>query len=141
MIVYKRDYIKLRLLAKKTKPNPSINVILGQKRINIADFCKKFNELTINNENLEALCVKVYLYQNKDYDIIVKNPSIACLIKKYVSSNEDLNMLNKEKIIVNKICVLKIIKKKINDINTFKIKYAFKMVIGSLKSMGMNIEN
>ncbi|PIM96373.1 50S ribosomal subunit protein L11 [Candidatus Hodgkinia cicadicola] len=137
------NYIKLRMIARMAKPNPSINVILGPRKINIVEFCKKFNELTANNNNLEALCVKIYLYPNKDYNIVINNPSITCLIRRYLSLKEDLNTQNKELVAskINKQCILKLIRKKKTDINTFRIKYAIKLIIGSIKSIGIIIGN
>lgn len=137
-----RDYIKLRLHAKVVKPNPAINVVLGPKKINVHEFCKRFNELTNSNNRSEVLCVKVYLYSDKSYDIVIGNPPITCLIKRLLSlvggSNEpSKNIIGK----VNKQQVLKLIKTKQNDINTFRTKYAFKLILGSLKSMGIGIGN
>ncbi len=137
-----RDYIKLRLHAKVAKPSPSINVVLGPKKINVQDFCKRFNELTNSNNRLEVLCVKVYLYSNKSYDIVINNPPITCLIKRFLSLVGGSNRPDKDIIgKVNKQHVLKLIKIKQSDINTFRIKYAFKLILGSLKSIGIGIGN
>ncbi len=74
-------FVKLNIVAASAKPAPPISVTLGQKKINIQSFCKRFNEITANLEQKLPLSVKLYLYSDGEYDLVVREPAVAQLVK------------------------------------------------------------
>ncbi|AFP84213.1 ribosomal protein L11 [Candidatus Carsonella ruddii HT isolate Thao2000] len=132
---------KLKLLLKpgKATPTPPIAPILGQYGINLMNFCTKFNEMS-KNINLELIHVKVILFNNLNYEIILGNESLNSYIKKTLNiekfSNkpkiENINYINFKKI--NEISLYR---------NIFEKKKIFsvrKMIVGTLISIGINYE-
>ncbi|ASS47020.1 50S ribosomal protein L11p (L12e) [Candidatus Nasuia deltocephalinicola] len=128
--------IKLKIISGKATPSPPIGPSLGQKGINIIDFCKKFNEYTKNIENI-LLSVKIFFYFDKSYDFFFIKSSISFLIKKLLKI--DKISLLKGKIYINYKDVIDITNYKILDFNTSNFYSAFKTVSASINSMGINI--
>lgn len=132
--------IKLQILAGKANPAPPIGSSLGQKRLNIADFCKQFNDRTKKEEHNMKLPVIVTAYADRSFSFVVKSPLAADLIKKYAgvqkgSSNagrEDVGKLRREDI-------LKIANMKFVDMGLDEVGAAAKVIEGTARSMGVNI--
>lgn len=74
--------IRLRLLAGAAKPAPPVSVVMGQKRVNLQQFCARFNELTARCDALDPLCVKLELHDDGGYDLVVREPSVTCVAKR-----------------------------------------------------------
>lgn len=132
----KSGLIKLNIYSGKANPSPPIGSSLGQKGLNIMEFCKKFNEYTKNINNV-LLSVKIYFYSDKSYTFLCKKPSISYLIK---------NLLKIDKIIPskNKICIkytdiLNLAEYKIYDFNTNNFYSILKTIIANINSMGIII--
>ncbi|MFI4883852.1 MAG: hypothetical protein ACH6QK_00505 [Candidatus Carsonella ruddii] len=131
--------IKLILKPKKAKPLPPISSILGQYNLNIMDFCNKFNNLT-KNINFEFIHVKIFIFDNLKYEILLGSVSLTNYIKKKINVNkfsnkpgiENINIKNYNIINIISINRLKYEKKKINSIR--------KMILGTLISLGINYE-
>lgn len=135
----KTSYIKLNICAGSAKPAPPISVCLGQKRLNILEFCKKFNELTSNWSESEPLCVKIFV-KDKNYELVICQPSVSRLVKKMLSLNKLSKLPGKQTVgALSKIDVLNLTNKKLNDTNSFEPKTAVKSILGSLKSMGIKV--
>ncbi|AUG33849.1 50S ribosomal subunit protein L11 [Candidatus Hodgkinia cicadicola] len=85
MLKNRVGFIKLCLRASLAKPVPPVSSMLAQRRLNVPEFCKRFNELTQANEELGPLCVKVYVYSDRSYDLIVDAPKLTCLVRQMLS--------------------------------------------------------
>ncbi|MFI4870056.1 MAG: hypothetical protein ACH6QM_00270 [Candidatus Carsonella ruddii] len=131
--------IKLILKPNKAKPLPPISSILGQYNINIIEFCTKFNNLT-KNINFELIHVKIFIFDNLKYEILLGSISLTNCIKKKINVKNFSNKPGIEKIniknfnIINLISInrLKYEKKKLNSIR--------KMILGTLISLGISYE-
>ncbi|MGK2916139.1 MAG: hypothetical protein ACSLEH_00905 [Candidatus Carsonella ruddii] len=131
--------IKLILKPKKAKPLPPISSILGQYNINIIEFCNKFNNLT-KNINFESIYVKIFIFDNLKYEILLGSISLTNYIKKKLNIDKFSNKPGIENINIKNFNIINIIsmnrlkyeKKKINSIR--------KMILGTLISLGINYE-
>ncbi|XRA05409.1 MAG: hypothetical protein ACN6LP_00960 [Candidatus Carsonella ruddii] len=132
--------IKLILKPKKAKPLPPISPILSQYGLNIIEFCNKFNNLT-KNINLESIHVKIFIFNNLKYEILLGSLSLTNYIKKKINIDKFSNKPGIENIknikninIINIISIkrLKYEKKKISSIR--------KMILGTFISLGINYE-
>lgn len=125
--------IKLKILAKKATPAPPIGPALGQKGLNISDFCKNFNIKTDSTDQTYLLSVLIKYYSDKSYDFIIKNPDIKFYLKNYIFKNSDFN--KKKDNIINFDNILNISKFKTLDFNTLNFYSSIKIVLGVLKSI------
>ncbi len=125
--------IKLRIFSKKANPAPPIGPALGQKGLNILDFCKKFNLKTSSFDQNFLLSVLIKYYSDKSYDFFIKNPDIKFYLKNYIFKNSDFS--EKKNNVVNFNDILNITKFKIFDFNTLNFYSSIKIILGTLKSM------
>ncbi|MFP3039930.1 MAG: uL11 family ribosomal protein [Candidatus Hodgkinia cicadicola] len=136
----KIDFVRIKVCANLAKPSSTINIIFNQKKLNIIEFCDRFNKLTLFNKNSEPLCVKVLIYKNKKYEILICSPSISCLIKKLLSLKTFSQEPSKQNVeLIKRSEVFILIKRKRYDLNTFSIKQSISLIIGSLRSLGIGI--
>ncbi|ARC54318.1 50S ribosomal protein L11 [Candidatus Riesia pediculicola] len=132
--------IKLRIPARQATPNPPIGPILGQKGINIMNFCKIFNEKTSSSEKGIIVSVLVYLYPDKSFDVIIKTPPTSELLKKFSGIESGSSKPNLEKVgKVSKEQIKKIAEIKMKDMNTHDLSSIIKSVKGTARSMGLEI--
>ena len=132
--------IKLYCPAGQANPAPPVGPALGQHGLNIMDFCKKFNEQTKGKEGL-ILPVVITVYQDRTYTFIIKSPPCSVLLKKACNIAKASGVPNKEKVgTITKEQVKEIVKAKIKDLNTDDIEEASKIVEGTARSMGIDIE-
>jgi large subunit ribosomal protein L11 len=132
--------IKLYCPAGQANPAPPVGPALGQHGLNIMDFCKKFNEQTKGKEGL-ILPVVITVYQDKTYTFIIKSPPCSVLLKKACNIAKASGVPNKEKVgTITKEQVAEIVKAKIKDLNTDDIDEAAKIVEGTARSMGIDVE-
>ncbi|WP_259288841.1 50S ribosomal protein L11 [Candidatus Nasuia deltocephalinicola] len=125
--------IKLKIYPKKAKSAPPIGPALGQKGIDILDFCKKFNLKTVLVDQNYLLSVLIRYYSDKSYDFFIKNPNIKFYLKNYIFKNSEFN---KKKVnIIDFDNILNISKFKIFDFNTLNFYSSIKIVLGVLKSI------
>ncbi|WP_259289748.1 50S ribosomal protein L11 [Candidatus Nasuia deltocephalinicola] len=125
--------IKLKILAKKATPAPPVGPALGQKGLNISDFCKNFNIKTNLTDQNYLLSVLIHYYSDKSYDFFIKNPDIKFYLKNYIFKNSDYD--KKKHNIINFDNILNISKFKILDFNTLNFYSSIKIVLGVLKSI------
>lgn len=131
----KLGFIKLKIVSGKANPSPPIGPSLGQKGINIMDFCKKFNNLTKDIDNV-LLSVKIFFFSDKSYIFFYKKPTISLLLKDILKINK---FSSNDKIYINYNDILFLTKYKISDFNTTNFYSAFKIILGSIKSVGLSI--
>lgn len=132
--------IKLYCPAGQANPAPPVGPALGQHGLKIMDFCKKFNEQTKGKEGL-ILPVVITVYQDKTYTFIIKSPPCSVLLKKACNIAKASGVPNKEKVgTITKDQVREIVKAKSKDLNTDDMDEAMKIIEGTARSMGIDVE-
>ncbi len=133
-------FIKLHIPAGKATPAPPVGPALGQHGVNIMDFCKAFNAKTNKQEGL-IIPVVVTVYQDRSYSFITKTPPASVLLKRAVGIAKGSGEPNRNK--VGKVTlqqVEEIAKTKMPDLNASDIEAAKKIVMGTARSMGIEVE-
>ena len=132
-------YIKLQIAAGKANPSPPVGPALGQKGVNIMEFCKAFNERTKDMAGFN-IPVVITVYADKSFTFITKQPPASDLIKKAANIGKGSDNPLKNKVgTLTKAQVLEIVEKKIADLNTKDREQAAKIIAGSARSMGINV--
>jgi large subunit ribosomal protein L11 len=132
--------IKLQVAAGKATPAPPVGSALGPHGLNIMDFCKAFNAKTAKQEGL-IIPVVVTVYGDRTYSFITKTPPAAILLKKAANIAKGSAEPNKNK--VGKVTmkqVREIAQTKIPDLNASDIDAAVKIILGTARSMGLEVE-
>lgn len=135
-----KTVIKLQIEAGKANPAPPIGPALGQHGLNIQDFCSKFNEATKDKKG-DIIPVEITVYEDRSFDFVIKTPPVASLIKKAIGIEKGAHSPLKEK--VGKITrkqVKEIAEKKMPDLHAKDIESAMRIVEGTAKSMGVEVE-
>ncbi len=133
-----KSYIKLQVLSGMANPSPPVGPTLGQKGLNIMDFCKSFNEKTSNLEKGMPIPVVISVYSDRSFSFIIKSPPVSFLLKKILSIKKGVTKPNHDTILyINKNQVLDIVKLKLVDMNTYNIDSIFKTILGTARSMGI----
>ncbi len=140
MIKKIKTKIKLQVPAGKANPAPPVGPALGQHGLPIMDFCNAFNEQT-KDKGDTILPVVITVYEDHSFDFIVKTPPVAELLKKTAGIEKGSGVADKEKVgKVTKDQIRKIAETKMPDLNTKNIETAMKIVEGTAKSMGIEVE-
>ena len=133
-------YIKLQIPAGKATPSPPVGPALGQHGLNIMDFCKAFNARTGDQEGM-IIPVVITVYHDKSYSFITKTPPAAVLIKKAVNIAKGSPEPNREKVgKLTQAQLEEIARIKMPDLNVYDVEAAKKIIAGSARSMGIQIE-
>lgn len=129
----------MQIIGGKANPTPPIGPILGATGINIIDFCKKFNLFTKNRIN-EKIPTIIYIYKDKTFKFKTKVSPVSTLLLNKLNLKKGSKEPNKN-IIGNIIYkdIIDIANIKIKDLNCCKIKSAISMILGTAKSLGINI--
>ena len=134
-------YIKLQIPAGQANPSPPVGPALGQKGVNIMEFCKAFNAATQNSEAGMPIPVVITVFVDKSFSFETKSPPTSFFIKKSVNLKKASKTPGKGSVATISMSeVTKIAELKIKDLNTSDIKAAEKMVAGTARSMGINVE-
>ena len=132
--------LKLQIPAGAANPSPPVGPALGQRGINIMEFCKAFNEKTKSNAGFK-IPVEITIYSDKSFTFITKQPPMSELIMKAANIKKGSDNPLKNKIAsISKDTVMEIVKQKIADLNTNDENQAAKIVEGSCRSMGITID-
>ena len=132
-------YLKLLIEAGKASPSPPVGPALGQKGVNIMEFCKAFNAQTSNSQDL--LPVVVTVYADKSFTFQIKTPTVSYLLKKAAGIEKGSSHVPRIKVgSVNSDKITEIAKTKLEDLNTENLETAYKIVEGTAKSMGIDIK-
>ncbi|MEJ2613733.1 MAG: 50S ribosomal protein L11 [Ignavibacteriaceae bacterium] len=133
-------YIKLQIPAGKANPSPPVGPALGQKGVNIMEFCKQFNARTSDKEGL-IIPVVITVFADKSFTFITKTPPAAVLLKKAAKVEKGSPESNRNKIgKVTKNQVKEIAELKMPDLNAYDVDHAMSMVAGTARSMGISVE-
>ncbi len=131
-------YIKLLIPAGKATPSPPVGPALGQKGVNIMEFCKAFNAQTAGKEGLFPVLVTVYA--DRSFTFEIKTPPVSYLLKKAAGIEKGSGQVPRVKAgKVTRDQVREIAQTKLNDLNTDDIKAAMRTVEGTARSMGIEI--
>lgn len=132
--------IKLQIAATKANPSPPVGPALGQKGVNIMEFCKAFNEKTKGMEGFN-IPVIITVYADRSFTFITKQPPATDLIKKTAGVKKGSDNPLKNKVgKLTKTQVLEIVEKKMADLNTKDKEQAARIIAGSARSMGITVE-
>lgn len=131
--------IKLQIPAGKANPAPPVGPALGQHGVNIMDFCKQFNAKTQKAGNT-IIPVVITVYQDRSFTFITKTPPTSVLIKEATKLKSGSKMPQKDKVAKIKMDeVRKIAEMKLPDLNCVTVESAVNQVVGTCKSMGIEV--
>jgi len=131
--------IKLQLEAGKANPSPPVGPALGQHGVNIMGFCKEFNARTQKDAGL-IIPVVITVYSDRSFSFITKTPPVPVLIKKTLGIQSGSPEPNKKKVgTLTMEQVRAIAEQKIQDTNAASIEACMRSVMGTARSMGVNI--
>jgi large subunit ribosomal protein L11 len=132
--------IKLQIPAGKANPAPPVGPALGQHGVNIMEFCKAFNAQTQNQEGM-IIPVLVTVYKDKSFTFILKTPPAGVLLKKACGLEKASSEANKVKVAkVSREKVREIAKIKMPDLNAINLEGAMRIIEGTARSMGIEVE-
>ncbi len=134
-------FIKLQIPGGKANPSPPVGPALGQKGVNIMEFCKQFNARTNDKEGL-IIPVVITVFSDKSFTFITKTPPAAILLKKLSKVEKGSPESNRNKVgKISKAQLKEIAELKMPDLNAFDIDHAISMIAGTARSMGLTVED
>ena len=134
-------YIKLQVPAGKANPSPPIGPALGQRGLNIMEFCKAFNAQTQGMEQGMPVPVVITVYSDRSFTFITKTPPAAVLLKKAAGIQKGSGTPNSNKVgKVTRAQLEEIAKVKEPDLNAADLDAAVRIIAGSARSMGLEVE-
>jgi large subunit ribosomal protein L11 len=134
-------FVKLQVPAGKANPSPPIGPALGQRGLNIMEFCKAFNAQTQKLEPGLMLPVVITAYQDKSFTFIIKTPPASVLIAKALKLEKGSARPNTEKVgRLTRAQVEEIAKTKTPDLTAASLEAAMRTIAGTARSMGVDVE-
>jgi large subunit ribosomal protein L11 len=132
--------LKLQVPAGSATPSPPIGPALGQRGINIMEFCKAFNAQTQDLEKGQPTPVVITYYQDKSFTFVMKTPPVSYFLKKAANLKSGSKEPGKTKVgTVTREKVREIATTKMKDLNANDVEAAMRMVEGSARSMGLEV--
>ena len=133
-------FIKLQIEAGKANPSPPVGPALGQRGLNIMDFCKAFNAKTQKEEPGSPIPVIITAYKDRTFSFITKLPPVSYYIKKAANLKSASKTPGREKAgKITKAQVKEIAIKKMPDLNCHTVEAGMEMVAGQARSMGIEV--
>ena len=133
-------YIKLQINAGNATPAPPVGPALGQKGVNIMDFCKQFNARTQDQVGM-VIPVVITVYSDRSFTFVTKTPPAAVLLKKAAGLTSASGEPNKKKVAtITRAQAEEIAKTKMPDLNAASVEAAMSMIAGTCRSMGVKVE-
>ena len=134
-------YVKLQVPAGAANPSPPIGPALGQRGLNIMEFCKAFNAQTAKMEKNVPIPVVITTYQDRSFTFEMKTPPVSYFLKKAAKVESGSKTPGRDKAgSVSKAQVREIAEQKMKDLNTDTIEAAMRMIEGSARSMGLEVK-
>jgi large subunit ribosomal protein L11 len=133
--------LKLQIKGGQANPAPPVGPALGQRGVNIMEFCKSFNDKTKSLMG-QPVPVVITIYKDKKFDFIIKTPPTSFLIKEVIklksgSKEPGRNIVGS----ITKVQLKKIAEIKMKDLNAFDMEQAIKIIAGSARSMGVEVKD
>ena len=133
-------FIKLQIKGGAANPSPPVGPALGSKGVNIMDFCKQFNARTQDKAG-KVLPVIITVYSDKSFDFVVKQPPVAIQLKEAAKVQKGSAQPNRDKVgQVTWDQIREIAQDKMPDMNCFTLEAAMRMVAGTARSMGIDVD-
>jgi large subunit ribosomal protein L11 len=134
-------YLKLQVPAGSATPSPPIGPALGQRGLNIMEFCKAFNAKTANEEKGAPTPVVITIYADKSFTFETKLPPVTYYLKKAMNLKSGSKLPGKESAgVITQKQIREIAEAKLKDLNAYDVDQAAKMIAGSARSMGLQVE-
>jgi len=134
-------YIKLQVAAGQANPSPPVGPALGQRGVNIMEFCKAFNAQTQSLEQGMPVPVVITVYNDRSFTFITKTPPASILLKKAAGIGKGSAVPNRDKVAkVNRQQLEDIAKTKMPDLTAADMDAAVRTIAGSARSMGIDTE-
>jgi large subunit ribosomal protein L11 len=134
-------YIKLQVPAGQANPSPPVGPALGQHGVNIMEFCKAFNAATQNMEQGMPIPVVISVYSDRSFTFVTKTPPASVLLKKAAAVAKGSSTPNSNKVgKVSRAQLEEIAKLKEPDLNAADLDAAVRIIAGSARSMGLEVE-
>ena len=134
-------YIKLQVPAGQANPSPPVGPALGQHGVNIMEFCKAFNAQTQSMEQGMPIPVVITVYSDRSFTFITKTPPAAVLLRKAAGVPKGSSTPHTSKVgTVSRAQLEEIAKLKMPDLNAADLDAAVKTIVGSARSMGLEVE-
>ncbi len=131
--------IKLQLPGGQATPAPPVGPALGQWGLNIMDFCKAFNARTQSQQGV-IIPVVITVYADRTYSFVTKTPPVSFLLRKAAGVDKGSGVPNREKVgKVTRAQVEEIARTKMPDLNTDSLEAAMRTVMGTARSMGIEV--
>lgn len=135
-----KTVIKLQLPAGGASPAPPVGPILGQYGCNIMGFCKEYNEKTASQSG-SIIPAEITIFEDRSFSFVLKTPPVADLLRKALNVEKGSGVPNTEKVgTVPRQKVKEIAEVKMKDLNAADIEGAMRMVEGTARSMGIEVE-
>lgn len=132
-------YIKLQIPAGQANPAPPVGPALGQRGVNIMEFCKAFNAKTQNGNGILTPVI-ISVYSDKSFTFVTKTPPASTLLKRAAKIPKGSGVPNKDKVgVVTKAQVREIAQNKLEDLNANSIEQAMLIIEGTARSMGIDV--
>ncbi|WP_040621027.1 50S ribosomal protein L11 [Rhodovulum sp. PH10] len=134
-------YLKLQVPAGAANPSPPIGPALGQRGLNIMEFCKAFNAQTQQMEKGSPIPVVITIYADRSFTFEMRTPPVSFFLKKAAGIQSGAKATGRDHVgAVTKAQVREIAEKKLKDFNTDDIDSAMRMIEGSARSMGLDVK-
>ena len=134
-------YVKLQVPAGQANPSPPIGPALGQRGLNIMEFCKAFNARTADMEKGAPTPVVITIFADKSFSFETKLPPVTYFLKKSLNLKAGSKLPGKESAgTISQAQIREIAEAKLKDLNAYDVDAAAKMIAGSARSMGIQVE-
>ena len=130
--------IKLQIPAGKATPAPPVGTVLGPAGINLQEFCTKFNDATRDKMG-DVLPVEISIYEDRTFDFVLKTPPAAFLLKKVAKIKSGASKGEKVATITE-AQLREVAETKLADLNAYDVEHAMKIVEGTARNMGIEVE-
>jgi len=133
--------VKLQVPAGSANPAPPVGPALGQAGVNIMEFCKAFNAKTQEMEKGLTLPVVISVYADRSFDFVIKTPPASVLLLKAANLKKGSGEPNKKKVgKVTSAQIREIVETKMPDLNCYDVEAGMKIIEGTARSMGLEVE-
>jgi len=130
--------IKLQIPAGKATPAPPVGTVLGPAGINLQEFCTKFNDATRDKMG-DVLPVEISIYEDRTFDFVLKTPPAAFLLKKVAKVKSGASK-GETVATISEAQLREVAETKLPDLNAYDVEHAMRIVEGTARNMGIEVE-